>query len=239
MSLKQKIGAGMVFGALALGSAQTRADVVAHWAFEEGGGTIAYDSSGYGNHGTVFGGAEFVEGKIGSGLSLDGTDDFVRVPYSQSLGELPEVTLEAWVRRNSLSDGMIISKNGPYYLSIRDNRVEGGIFAGDPPTWQEVRGETALETNRWYHVAMSYDNSFVRVFLNDIENGSVPKTGSICITGQDLYLGFGEPGHNQFFNGVIDEARVHNEAIPEPSTLMLLAGSSLVAFRKRQGYNRS
>ena len=49
------------------------ADLVAHWRFDEGSGTVANDSSGNNNHGTVMGGAQWIAGgKLGGALDFDG-----------------------------------------------------------------------------------------------------------------------------------------------------------------------
>jgi hypothetical protein len=59
------------------GSCMTKG-LVAYWSFDEGSGNIAYDSSGNGNHGTIYG-AKWTSGKFGQALSFDGVDDYVRI----------------------------------------------------------------------------------------------------------------------------------------------------------------
>ena len=54
--------------------------LVGHWTFDERKGAIARDVSGGDNHGTIKGGANWSEGKIGGALEFDGTDDFVSIP---------------------------------------------------------------------------------------------------------------------------------------------------------------
>lgn len=184
-------------------------NTVALWHFDEGSGNMIFDETSNNNDGTIFGGATWTNDSIsGTALEFDGIDDKISIPFSTSIGVLPNLTLEAWVKRNSQDDGMVISKNGPYFLSVRNNVVEGGVYAG--PGWIHVNGTTILETNAWYHIALTYDGANVKVYLNGIEDGSEAKTGSILVTGQGLNIGWGEPGHNQFFNGTIDGARISN-----------------------------
>lgn len=58
----------------------TEPGLVAHWKFDEGSGTVAADSSGLSNHGTLQNGASWTSGKIVGGLRFDGSNDRVRVP---------------------------------------------------------------------------------------------------------------------------------------------------------------
>lgn len=60
-------------------------DITAMWLFDEGEGTNATDSSGNGNDGTIHG-ATWVDGKFGQALEFNGTDNWVEVPHSQSVG---------------------------------------------------------------------------------------------------------------------------------------------------------
>ena len=75
--------------------------VVGLWHFDEGSGPVAYDSSGYGNHGQLGAtpaGPSWQAGKFGSALHYNGTDDLVQVPHSASLSVNGSITLEAWVK---------------------------------------------------------------------------------------------------------------------------------------------
>lgn len=76
------------------------------WRFEEGQGSTAYDSSGYGNNGKLGDGTctpgfgncpNWTTGILGYALSFDGTDDYVQVVHSASLNITSAITLEAWV----------------------------------------------------------------------------------------------------------------------------------------------
>jgi len=64
---------------LALTSTASAADpsLVGWWRLDDGSGDTALDSSDYGNHGTLNGGPQWVAGKLGGALQLDGVDDFV------------------------------------------------------------------------------------------------------------------------------------------------------------------
>src|SRR3989338_5884576 len=54
--------------------------LVGYWAFDEGSGTTAGDSSGNGNNGTLVNGPTWTAGKVGSqAISFDGSNDYFAV----------------------------------------------------------------------------------------------------------------------------------------------------------------
>ncbi|KYK30838.1 MAG: hypothetical protein AYK22_02770 [Thermoplasmatales archaeon SG8-52-3] len=77
------------------------------WHFSEGTGTIAYDTSGLDNHGTLFGPPQWIPGLNSTGLGFDGIDDYLRVLDSNSLDISEELTVEAWIKPLEKSEGYI------------------------------------------------------------------------------------------------------------------------------------
>jgi hypothetical protein len=53
------------------------------------------------NDGTLQGGATFAPGMVGQAFSLDGVDDYVRVPNHPSLNPASALTIEAWINSTS------------------------------------------------------------------------------------------------------------------------------------------
>ena len=73
-------------------------DLVGYWKFDEGNGSVAGDSSGLGNDGTIYGASWVSSSPDGStALSFDGIDDYVKVPDDFSLDLTGDMTIEAWV----------------------------------------------------------------------------------------------------------------------------------------------
>ena len=88
-----------------LGTAgNTWAELVGYWRLDEGSGTIAYDSSGNGNDGTIIGDPQWVAGKNGQALDFDGTEDYIDVglgagDYFATLNS--GLSVAAWINRAS------------------------------------------------------------------------------------------------------------------------------------------
>ena len=72
-------------GLVMLFSPLVRAETIALWLCDEGGGKTLKDSSGNGHHGTIEGDVGWVEGKYGMALELGGEPDMALVPGSPDL----------------------------------------------------------------------------------------------------------------------------------------------------------
>jgi len=197
--------------------------LVAHWKFDEGSGLTAFDETENSNDGSLQNGVGWTMDSVsGFALNFDGFSGKVAIGTPPSILFTEEVTLEAYVKRNSTTDGTILAKNGPYYLSIENNVVKGGVYANDgncptscttpgANTWTYATGTTILQEDVWYKLKMDYDGSNINVYVHDIVEGTVPKIGEMPSVSQSLYLGWGDPGLNNYFNGTLDEVKVYND----------------------------
>jgi hypothetical protein len=73
----------------------------ASYDFSDAAGTTAADGSGNGNDATLLNGAAWAAGRIGGGLRLDGEDDGLQLPRSQTLTFSNAFTVEAWIAPTS------------------------------------------------------------------------------------------------------------------------------------------
>ena len=151
---------------------------------------VAEDRSGNGNHGAISG-ATYMQIGNGSGSTLDFEDG-----DSVNLGGLDVkgsgITLAAWVRADSFTgsglDGRIISKadgiaaNRHVFMlsTTRLGSTDDVVLRGRV----RIRGETVtIRANRglmlpdvWYHTAMVYDGSSMKLYLDGVEVANVPFT---------------------------------------------------------------
>jgi len=188
--------------------------LVGYWP---GDGT-AKDFSGNNNHGTLNGQADFAGGRFGKAFKLNAaTGDYVRCRHSSSLNPLKAITVCAWIYPVSASMGTIVSKNGPYSLNLQpDRKIKGAIFAGSPPVWTIAYSKSQLDLNKWQQVALVYDSRDIKLFTNGISEATVsPKSGAMALTRTDMYIGYGEPGINFYFDGLIDEVAIFRWALSE------------------------
>lgn len=64
----------------------------------------------------------------------------------------------------------------------------------------------------WSHVAVTFDGSTVRFFINGVEVGNQARSGSLTATTNAVYLG-SYNGSGFFLAGALDEVAVHRRAL--------------------------
>lgn len=77
-----------------------------------------------------------------------------------------------------------------------------------------VAGRSANPIGVWSYVALTYDGSRLRLFVDGRQAASQPTTGTIAAARKPLWLGGNHP-FGEFFKGLIDEARVYNRALSD------------------------
>jgi len=191
---------------------------VAYWKFDEGNGTIAYDSSGNGNNGTIYG-ANWTTGITGSALDFDGIDDYIEILDSASLNITEEITLCTWVKLDSIAvdPPVIIEKwefanSEVYKLGIGDSGNDFELRINHNPL---VGGNVSVEI--WNFVVGTYDGSNLKLYQNGELVGQSQFNETIYTSTNNVFIGADRDisEFNQHLDGIIDEICVYNRAITE------------------------
>jgi hypothetical protein len=77
-----------------------------------------------------------------------------------------------------------------------------------------VAGRSANPIGVWSYVAMTYDGSRLRLFVDGHQAASRPTTGPVATARNPLWFGGNHP-FGEFFEGLIDEARVYDRALSD------------------------
>jgi len=147
-------------------------------------------------------------------LSLDGDGDYLRIGNDLIL--VPDnLTIEAWFNPTDIRGCHIISRYEDMEQSYEiylpgDGRVRYQIVntSGEQFWFDEGR----IEINRWQHVAMTFDGSQIKGYLNGNQVGSIEFDGSINKSDIPLLIGASRDGGGFFFTRLIDEVRIWNYA---------------------------
>ena len=223
----------LTFVLVALARPATAQDVttglIGYWKLNETSGTTAADSSSYAAAGTVNGGANWSTRCNGvNDFDFNGSSNFISVPNAPQLQPTAALTIAGWVRGDAWGSGSnvrVILRKGAanstnYQLAIAAGRV--ALYL-DERNNRGTRSNAVLSTNRWYHVAATWDGSTIKIYIDGQLDKSVARAGTIGTDTSPLYIG-GRPGANQF-NGMMYDVRFYNRALL-PTEITALAGVS-------------
>jgi hypothetical protein len=158
-------------------------------------------------------------------VDLNGTKSLTTA--ATTLGESPaEITVSAWVYvRNPVSGNLI-------HFVTKNNNVAtwgapwGSLFLGEVSTglrgWVNIAGtnwqagSAAVPRNQWAHVAMTFDATKVRAFLNGAQTGEVTVTGAPVkidwAAHGPWFVGGNAAAGAEFLNGMISDVRIEPRA---------------------------
>ncbi|MHC4888173.1 MAG: LamG domain-containing protein [Planctomycetota bacterium] len=201
--------------------------LISQWKFDEGEGSIAYDSVG-GNDGTIYG-AQWTTGQVNGALQFDGHDDYVEVGDKLNDVDLP-FSIIAWVK---------INQNGEYCVFASDDAQSGnyhGFWLRIPKKFNEYSlnvnygdGSSAVSSGRRSKNSHVPIQSNTWTFIGAVVRGATNM--DLYINGQDVGGAYSGSGgamvHNanravigvfsrygpDYFNGRIDEVAVYNRAL--------------------------
>ena len=229
-------------------SSRARAGLIGYWKFDEGSGTIAADSAGGDNDGTLISDQlEWVEGRAGGALSLLGTEvdtdagvEFPTTGMSAAAG-----TVAMW---SYLADPQAPT-SGRYFfghttqpqwtnriqLYMQDADVTNpttllDIGLGDNHNRQNDIVELPLE--EWVHVAMTWDSGTYTVLVNGEEVATGSYSGLTDIHPTANIGNDGSSGPYEAFVGKLDEVRLYDHAL---SAAEIQAAMKVAAFPQASG----
>lgn len=194
------------------------------WLLDEGDGDTINDSSGNGNHGELQGG-EWENGPDGApALSLDGANDRVIIPDSDSLYLEEAWTITAWTYVNGSENGFghILGKrpaNGTVAnYAFRTSSTGTGweaYFARDG--WKGAWNQGQVEKDVWLYMTATYDGEdTIKIYENGAEIGSVPGMGKPGPRNDtDVNIGGWTNNTSETLDGMLYEVALFDVALEE------------------------
>jgi len=187
----------------------------------------ANDYSSYGNNGTAYN-VNFVRSNYSylpiyqssnkSGTSFNGVNAYIEIPDSVSLRPQNTITVEAFVKVSSATTTQnIVVKpydNGyhGYGIWIYNGHYWFGITQAGPSDKTYDSG-IAPSINTWEHVAMTYDNNYIKFYRNGVLTASYALTGNILYDTHPVTIGRYDGSFGQYFNGSIANVQIYNSSL--------------------------
>ncbi|MHC4167947.1 MAG: LamG-like jellyroll fold domain-containing protein, partial [Planctomycetota bacterium] len=214
-------------------------NLVGWWKLDEGQGTSVVDWSGQGNHGTLIGGAEWIDAYDGGGVKLDGSDDYVALPIGPVISSLSSATFTTWVD---------FSNAGGAWQRIFDFGSGTGTYiflcprtgAGGPMrlaiTTGGGGGESLIDApntlvSGWHHVAAVVQSTGIQLYLD----GTVVASGPTTVVPSDLgqttnnWLGRSQYSADGYLNASLDDFRIYDYAMSQDQIKDTMRGDPMLA----------
>ena len=186
--------------------------------FDEGEGTVAYDSSVYGNNGTLYGGVEWTDGVVGKGLSFDEVDDYVDCGADASLDSRSAFTYMSWFNSTStvstsVWEGVLSRMGSNGNIALRSNyagtyitfRVQNYDSTLHMLTYPRIIGET-------YFSVGTFNAGNTKFYVDGVLRVEATEdfTSASDLSGVALHVG---ESSNRYHKGMIDEPTIFNRAL--------------------------
>jgi hypothetical protein len=185
-------------------------DYVGYWPMDDPTGSTVTDVSANANHGTATG-TTIVDGKFAKARNFDGNADLATIPHSTPLNISTAITIACWIKMISLDTGgnnELLQKNGSYGLKVQaDGKVQGYRWGGA----ESHASSTTIQPDVWYHVAMTYNGTVHRTYVNGSLESEENDSGSIPTTSNDVTVS----GAGNRFEGLIDDLRIYGRALTQ------------------------
>jgi hypothetical protein len=203
-------------------------NLVGWWKFDEGSGTIVYDSA-HNNNGTVYG-AAWTTGRIIGALNFDGSNDYVEIPDSDdSLDITSQMTITAWIKPMNNEWAYCIAAKQPSGSATDDSpgNYEFLVAGSYLDFWYQTDASgaftlyesTSLVTlGEWQHVAITLKaGDKVRLYING-ELAGIPAQMDTFgfVNDEPLRIGRIKTDDDAYwFLGGIDDVRIYNRALSD------------------------
>lgn len=181
-----------------------------------------------GNHGTLVDGTTFVLGKVGQAFSLDGVNDYVQASDNGLPAGANPGTIVAWVKTTDGGERYFVIYGTNDFNQLRSLAMLNGKLM-TTNFGLHIQGATTINDGQFHHVAVTFDGSTYRLYVDGTLDASGSMTTNTVLSGQ-LRIGhnFLEPPHpfTFFTSGLIDEVEVYNRALSAPEIQAIFAAGN-------------
>ena len=164
---------------------------------------------------------EFQKGRLGNAAHFSGKDS-IEAGDVGKFGYFDKFSLLAWIKLDGEKGGTVVSRmtkvprGAGYYLHIENGHVQANLVKRWLDDSMRVETKKRLESDRWYHVMMTYDGSRrasgIHVYVDGEDwplNVNHDFLNQTMASDEPLRIG---AGHSNF-HGMIDDVRVYDRCI--------------------------
>jgi hypothetical protein len=207
-------------------------NLVGWWKFDEGGGTVAIDSSGNKHNGTIYGSPTWGKGSPydNSGyLKFNGSNTYVDINcISGGAFLLPRYTIAMWFRlegggfgRKDLFSATDANSDHGLLLELYDDPMGSLRYLHRYPFSQsggaDIFTTTTYNDHKWHHIAaVRVSNNSRLLYVDGQQMGSDSKDTAAFDTPVRVILGkLKASASERFWSGAIDDVRIYNRPLTQ------------------------
>jgi len=184
------------------------------WNMDQVGTASILDMSGHGNHGTVQGNIEWIEGVAGAAAVLT-NDDLITIPPLQVT--LDTLTMTGWIKpaRVHGRTGIIFMRAGTLTtgINLMPNNQLGYHWLDVAESWQYESGLIAT-VDEWAFVAIVVTPEKATLYLDSVDTTrELTRVHEPVTFSSDLTLGSDMLGAARRYVGALDDLRFYNRAL--------------------------
>ena len=176
------------------------------------------------NHGTLNSPVAYGPGEVGPGFIFSG--GYVAATNSASLNPTNGLTVETWLYFTNSANMPAINKDTPtgrqYLISKFSNNKIRACVNSTNGSYYFTESQTVLQTNTWYHVALTYDaaTSNLKTYINGVLDTNGVASGSMVAKTSPLNLG-GAASWGYYWKGGLDEPAIYDRALGDSEILAI------------------
>lgn len=219
--------------------------LVAHWDFNEGSGTMIKDTSPNGNNGTLVAGLQdamanpvaaptWSDGKKGKAITLNGVDQWIRVPRSDSIdstGTSASFSIAGWINFKEVRQA---TANSAFNMLLNRQEIGTshehfglGVVEGKPTSAVHfffATSNTPIELNKWVHLATTYDGITSKTYVDGVEVATLDIGWQIFADQTPVTIGGAQNLDviKEFVSGQIDEVYLYSTALTPADVTALM-----------------
>ena len=194
-----------------------RSRIAAKWSFNEGRGEIAHDNI-HGNDGRLHN-VNWVPGVNNSGLSFNGENSYVEIPYSKDFA-LNTWSFEAWVmpKDSKYTNGIIGTRFGSdYTFDIKFQYTKGWHGdIGDGNRWLTTKADYLpgnIRLNKWYHLVYVVQPNRCDIYVNGEHKKTITYHGTPLLMKKGQVMRLGDSYNREYGNILIDEVTIYSRVL--------------------------
>ena len=191
-------------------------NLVAYYNLDSSSGTTAYDIStsvpiATLNNFNFTSTSGWTSGVFGSGLLLDGVDDYISLPDQT----MTSGTVEFWINPTTITgDQRLFSQASGLstqsgMLALNQSSGESGsLWVWDGTAWQRLADTGTIGAGFWNHIMVGYNGASVTAYVNGVQTYTV--ISGCAFSGVPISIGgksFGSAGNT--YSGMLDDFRIY------------------------------